>query len=136
MKCLSEILTERNIALTIVNRQLRRDLARHARVEMVLTKRSERYATLWKESRILHHDLRRLTHQMLQAQEEQRRDLSCKLQDIIGQTLLGINIKLLAMRRGTQDAKRGIVGHIASAQKSLSTSARNALKASKSPNQL
>lgn len=123
MSRLSDTLQRRMAALTATNRQLRRDIARRASAEAVLKRRSERYAKLWKESRVLQQDLRRLTHQMLRAQEDQRKHLSHKLQDVVGQTLLGIHVKLVALRRGTKDARRSIAGGITSTQRMLKTSA-------------
>lgn len=124
MSRVSDAMRQRMAALATTNRQLRRDIVRRTGAEASLKRRSERYAKLWKESRVLQQDLRRLTHQMLQAQEEQRQHLSHELQDVIGQTLLGIHVKLLALRRGTQAAKQTIAGGIVSTQRLVRTSAR------------
>lgn len=131
MSRLSDTLQRRMAVLTATNRQLRRDIARRASAEAVLKRRSLRYSKLWKESRILQQDLRRLTHQTLRAQEAQRKHLSHKLQDVVGQTLLGIHVKLVGLRRGTKDARRSIAGGISSTQQLLKTSALTVNRATK-----
>ncbi len=127
----SSTLRARVAALTHVNRQLRRDVARRTSAGAALKKRSDRYARLLKESRALQQDLRRVTHQMLRAQENQRLHLSRELQDVIAQTLLGIHVKLLALRRGSQATRKSIAGGIASTQKMVKSSARTVEKAAK-----
>ena len=72
MKGLSAAMQDRLTSLTSTNRQLKRDLVRQTGIETVLRNRSERFERLWNESRVLQKDLRRLTHQMLQTQEDQR----------------------------------------------------------------
>ena len=46
--------------------------------------------------------LRRLTHQILSAQEAERKKISHELRDEIAQTLLGINVRLLTLKRAAQ----------------------------------
>ena len=52
-----------------------------------------------KESWRLQKHLRHLTHQILSAQEEKRKKISRELQDEIAQTLLGINVRLLTLKK-------------------------------------
>lgn len=131
MKPESSTAQSRMAALTRANRQLRRDVVRHISAGAVQKKRSDRYARLLKESRALQQDLRRVTHQMLRAQENQRRHLSRELQDVIAQTLLGIHAKLMALRRGSQATRKSLTGGIASTQKMVKTSVKNVEKATK-----
>jgi signal transduction histidine kinase len=127
----NDTLKRRMATLATTNRQLRRDIVRHTSARAILKKRSEHYAALWKASRVLQQDLRRLTQQMLQAQEEQRKHISHELQDVIAQTRLGIHVKLHALRRGTQDARRNITGGIATTQKLVKVTERSVRKATK-----
>ena len=44
--------------------------------------------------------IRRVTHQVLTAQEDERRKISRELHDVVVQTLVGINVELSALSRG------------------------------------
>ena len=48
----------------------------------------------------LQEHLRHLTHQILAAQEDERKKISRELHDEIAQTLLGINVRLLTLKKG------------------------------------
>ena len=54
---------------------------------------------LLRESRRPQDHLRHLTHQILSAQETDRKKISRKLQDEVAQTLLGINVRLLTLKK-------------------------------------
>jgi signal transduction histidine kinase len=122
---------ERIAALAAANRHLRAEIARHVRATIVLKKRSEQCAKLLGESRVLQQDLRTLTHRLLQAQEDQRQDLSHELQDVIAQTLLGIHVKLLALKSESRGSLRSVAGNIASTQRMVRLSGSTVRKATR-----
>ena len=86
---LNETLTRRTTELAATNRQLQRGIVRRKSVEAALKKSGQHYARLLKDSLQLQEGLRQLTHQVLAAQEEERKKISLELQDEIAQTLLG-----------------------------------------------
>ncbi len=59
----------------------------------------ERYAKLLQESQRMQDRLRRLLHQLMSEQEDERMDISRKLQEHIAQTLLSLNIRLLTLKQ-------------------------------------
>ena len=85
----------------------------------------QHYAKLLRESLQLQANLRELTHQVLAAQEEERRHISHELQDEIAQTLLGINVRLITLKKESRTNTRGIKQEIASTQRLVSKSARS-----------
>src|SRR5438105_3245812 len=101
-------LRRRTTELADTNRRLKEDVVRRKSVEASLKKSGEHYAKLLKNSIGLQEDLRRMTRQVLAAQEEERKSISRELQDEIAQTLLGINVRLLALKRGSRANSKGI----------------------------
>jgi signal transduction histidine kinase len=99
---LSEEAQRRVAALADANRDLRREIARRRAVEESL-KQSERHQSLLLErSHIMQNQLRHLSRQVLQAQEDERRLISLELHDVVAQTLTGINIQLAALAKQTR----------------------------------
>jgi signal transduction histidine kinase len=105
---LSETLNQRTRELAATHRRLQQDILRRQRVETTLQQSGKRYARLLKDAQQLQQSLRRLTQQRLVAQEEERKQVSSKLQDEIAQTLLGINVRLLTMKKGARGDARGL----------------------------
>jgi signal transduction histidine kinase len=70
-----------------------------------------------KESLKHQKELRRLTHQIIAAQERERSKLSHQLQDDILQTLLAIKVRLLLLKHAARHKTHGIKNEIASAQR-------------------
>jgi signal transduction histidine kinase len=77
------------------------------------------------ESIQLQKHLRRLTHRVLAAQEDERKKISCELQDEIAQTLLGINIRLLSLKEKARSNPKSLKKEIASAQRLVVKSAKS-----------
>ena len=67
-------------------------------VEESLRKSEQHYSRLLEQSQHMQKQLRRLSRQILLAQEEERREISRELHDVIAQTLTGINIRLGALK--------------------------------------
>lgn len=108
----NETLDRRAFDLIATNRSLKQNIVRRKTAEEALKKRGERSKKLLEESRRLQRHLQHLTHQMLAAQENKRRQISHELQDEIAQTLLGINVRMLTLKReaaaGTERVKKDI----------------------------
>ena len=69
--------------------------------------------------------LRRLTHRILSAQEDKRKQISRDLQDEIAQTLLGINVRLLTLKKEAAIDANGLEKEIASTQRFVDKSVKS-----------
>jgi len=107
LRRLSRRLSRTTLGLAASNRALKRGTARHKNVEVARRKGDEHYKALLAESGRLRQRLRYLTHQFLAAQEDHRKKMSHDLQDDIAQTLLGINVRLLTLKRATAGTASG-----------------------------
>jgi signal transduction histidine kinase len=66
--------------------------------------------------------LRRQTHRVLAAQENERKQLSRDLQDEIAQSLLGINVRLLTLKKNARSNPTGLKKEIAGLQRLVARS--------------
>jgi signal transduction histidine kinase len=122
---LNETLGRRTLALATVNRQLQRGIVRRKAVEAALQKSGVRYSQLLKDSMQLQESLRQLTHQVLASQEAERKKISCELQNEIAQTLLGINVRLISLKKEARSNTKGLKNEIADTQQLVAKSARS-----------
>jgi signal transduction histidine kinase len=128
---LNGTLNRRTLELAATNRQLQRSILCRKRVEAALKKSGEHYTRLLKDSLQLQENLRRLTHQVLAAQEEERKKISVELQDEIAQTLLGINVRLVSLKQEARSNTRGLKNEIASTQRLVAKSAESVRRAAR-----
>jgi len=84
-------------ALTASNLELQQEIVRRQTVEASFQTSQQQQAQLLAESREMHEQMRHLSHQILQAQEDERKRISRELHDDITQTLVGINVHLTAL---------------------------------------
>ncbi|MGP8198518.1 MAG: histidine kinase [Limisphaerales bacterium] len=124
LRRLNERLSRRTLELAATNRQLKRGVVRRKKVEAALKKSGEHYCKLLKNSLQLQAGLRLLTHQVLAAQEDERKKISIELQDEIAQTLLGINVRLVSLKQEARSNSRGLKDEIASTQRLVMKSAK------------
>ena len=99
-------------ALDAANRELKQEIVQRKAVEKAL-KKSERYARqLLAKSLQLQKQLQHLSHQVLQAQEEERKRISRELHDDIAQVLTAVSFHLAILRKEAapngKDLKRKI----------------------------
>jgi signal transduction histidine kinase len=128
---LNDTLNRRTLELASTNRQLQQGVVRRKSVEAALKKSGEHYATLLKDSLQLQEGLRQLTHQLMTAQEEERKKISLELQNEIAQTLLGINVRLLSLKQEARNNTKGLKNEIASTQRLVINSARSVRRAAR-----
>ena len=98
-------------------RSLKQGIAQRKAVEEALEKSGEHGKALLEESLALQGDLRRLTHQILTAQEAERKKISHDLRDEIAQTLLGINVRLLTLKAAAKGDTANLKEEIANTQR-------------------
>ncbi len=87
-----------------------------------ITKGKEEYRALLHEAQLLQKKLRQVTHQILTAQEEERKKISRELHDEVVQTLVGINVELSALVHGNSAGVRQIKDKIAHTQRLVESS--------------
>ncbi len=122
---LKETLSRRTAELATTNLQLKRGVRRRKNVEAALKKSGAHYTKLLKDSLHLQEGLRQLTHQVMAAQEEERKKISIELQDEVAQTLLGINVRLLTLKQESRVNTKGLKSEIASTQRLVAKSAKS-----------
>jgi signal transduction histidine kinase len=125
---LNEALDRRTVKLAATNGRLQRGITRRKNVEATLKKSSRHYSKLLKDSLELQKGLRQLTHQVLAAQEDERKKISRELQDEIAQTLLGINVRLLSLKLDSRSDQEGLKNEIASTQRLVVKSSQSVRK--------
>jgi len=99
------------------NGRLKREIGRRAVVQQALEKSERHYGLLLEKSRRMQEHLRRLSHEILSAQEEERKKISRELHDEIGQTLTAVNVKLAALKNEATANTTGFKKKIASTQR-------------------
>ncbi len=108
----NKMLDRRMANLAATNRSLKQSIARRKTEERAIRKSGEHSKKLLVESHHLQEHLQHLAHQILSSQEGNRKKISHSLQDDIAQTLLGINVRLLTLKReavvNATDFKDGI----------------------------
>jgi hypothetical protein len=87
------------LKLAVANRLLKDGVERRRSIGIQLKKSGEKYAALVRESQQLQDKLRKLLHHLMNAQEDEKKELSRKLQDEVSQILLAINIRLLELKQ-------------------------------------
>jgi signal transduction histidine kinase len=121
---LNKTLARRTVDLATANRFLKQGIAQRKAVEQSLKKSVGHYARLVRESRRLQKHLKHLTHQILSAQEAERKKISRELHDEVAQTLLGINVRLLTLKKEATVNMVALKKEIASTRRLVKTSAK------------
>ena len=112
-----ETLSQRTVELAASNLALSAEITRRGLIEEVLKEKERGYARVIKESAVLHERLRNLSRQILSAQENERREISRELHDIVGQTLTGINLRLAALKAAAALDTKSLTRNIAETQR-------------------
>lgn len=86
--------------LAVSNQKLKAEILRRQAVEAALRQSEQEQTRLLKQSRAMQEQLRHLSRQVLQAQEDERKRISRELHDVVAQTLTGINVHLAALKKG------------------------------------
>jgi signal transduction histidine kinase len=119
---LTKTLSRRTAELAASGRHLKRGIVRRKAAEEALKKSGKHRSDLLEQSRLVQEHLRHLTRQILLAQEDKRTKISRELHDEIAQTLLGINVRLLALKNEAVVKSKGLKKEIANTQRLVETS--------------
>lgn len=114
---LDRLLRERTTALVVTRRQMRREIARRKVGERQLVQGAQHYSRLLAQSQRMQDQSRRLAHQILSAQEEERKEISRELHDEVAQILAGINVQLAALQEAAAINSRSLRQRIAQTQR-------------------
>ncbi|MBN8420003.1 MAG: hypothetical protein J0L73_13890 [Verrucomicrobia bacterium] len=117
LKALHERLDRRTLALADCNRELSHGISQRLTAEAALEHSQRISSQLLKESRVLEQQLKEITHQILATDEQERKRMSLRLHDDIGQALLGIHVRLLALKAEVASKYEGLNHEIATTQK-------------------
>jgi signal transduction histidine kinase len=112
-----ETLSRRTVELAASNLELSVEITQRKAAEAALKKSEHHYSELLAKSECLQEQLRELSRQILFAQEEERKEISRELHDVIAQTLTGINVRLAALKREAATNTKGLDRNIARTQR-------------------
>jgi signal transduction histidine kinase len=117
LKKIIETLSQRTVELAASNVELSLEILQRKAVEEKLKKSEHHYSELLKQSDRLQEESRRLSRQILSAQEEERKKISRELHDVIAQMLTGINLRLTTLKRDALVNTKGLERNIARTQR-------------------
>jgi signal transduction histidine kinase len=112
-----ELLSQRTVELAASNLELEQEITQRKAAEEALKKSEHHYSQLLKQSNRLQEQLRQLSRQVLLTQEEERKEISRELHDVIAQTLTGINVRLAALKKEAAVNTKGLDRNIARTQR-------------------
>jgi signal transduction histidine kinase len=122
---LNRKLGRRTAALVDSNQSLQKGIVERKTAQQAFRKSGDHSRTLLKESRRLQKHLQRLTRQILSAHEDKRKQVSRDLREEISQTLLGIHVRLLTLKKAAVANAGGLEKEIASTQRLVDNSVRS-----------
>ena len=112
-----EMLSQRTVELAASNVELQEEILQRKAAEATLKKSESHYSQLLEQSDNMQQQLRRLSRQILSAQEDERKEISRELHDVIAQTLTGINVRLAALKKEAALNTKGLDRNIARTQR-------------------
>lgn len=99
LRDLNETLEEKNHQLAATNQKLKNEIASRKKVERELRQSEEHYRELLVQARMMQENLRYLSCQILNVQEEERKRISRELHDEVGQALTAVNVNLAVLKK-------------------------------------
>jgi signal transduction histidine kinase len=112
-----EMLSQRTVELAASNEELQEEILQRKAAEAALKQSEHHYSQLLEQSDSMQQQLRRLSRQILSAQEDERKEISRELHDVIAQTLTGINVRLAALKKEAAHNTKGLDRNITRTQR-------------------
>lgn len=112
------------LELAETNDKLQRQIAERSVAETTLRHSQRSSGRLLEDSHALEQQLQDMTRQILSATEDERRNLSLSLSDEIAQTLLGIHLRILALRKEVAAKHTDLSREIAATRRVVAASAK------------
>ncbi len=122
MKKMNQTLAKRTSKLEASNLQLTAKLRRCERAEKSLIQRGNRHSKSLAESKLLREQLQGLSRKIIAIHEDERHSMSKELNDGIAQTLIGINIRLINLKKMTGSNAKSLVKEISLTQRLVTKS--------------
>jgi signal transduction histidine kinase len=116
LRQLNETLEDRNRQLASANEKLKREINERKRIEKELRESEEHYRVLFNQARLMQENLRYLSSQILNVQEEERKRISRELHDEVGQALTAVNVNLAVLKKAASSDKGPLRRKISDAQ--------------------
>lgn len=117
-------LLQRTAALQAVQEKLRREIAQRKSGEKKILEGAQHYSQLLLEAQRLQSQSRRVAHQVLLAQEAERKEISRELHDEVVQILAGINVQLATLKEASAINSRSLRTRISKTQRLVEQSVR------------
>lgn len=118
-----EALSQRTVELAASNLKLNLEIQGRIEAENALKLSERRTTQSLEQAVLLKEQLRDLSRQLMNAQEEERKTISRELHDVIAQTLMGINIRLATLKKEASNNTKGLDRNITVTQKLVAKSA-------------
>ena len=112
-----QTLGQRTLELANSVEVLKQEISQRQAVEESLRASERTSSGLLDKSRQMQEELRELSRQLLTAQEEERMKISRELHDVIAQTLIGINVRLEALKAAAASSDKVLRQKIATTQR-------------------
>jgi signal transduction histidine kinase len=110
------------VELAASNLELSLEVTQRKAAQEALKQSERHYSQLLEQSDRLQEQLRRLSRQILSAQEDERKKISRELHDVIAQTLTGINVRLATLKKEAALNTKGLERNIARTQRMVEKS--------------
>lgn len=98
--------------LTSSNQKMEAEIVKRLATEKSLRRSEKDQRWLLKQAQQMQKKLRGLSHQIIDAQEMERKRISRELHDVIAQTLVGITVQLGTLTRAAEGAPQGLLDKI------------------------
>ncbi|MGK0186280.1 MAG: signal transduction histidine kinase [Verrucomicrobiales bacterium] len=118
-------LDQRTKDLVASQRQLAREIEERKSTEDALRTSEENAADLLVDSKILEEELRAMTRRTLSANEAERKQMSLHLQDDIAQAMLGIHVRLLALKVEVSTSNEDLTEQITGTERLMAQSVKS-----------
>lgn len=106
------------------NRELQKEITERKSAEAALVVSAEHSRRLLKESRHLESHLQEMVRKILSVNEEESRQMSLQLNDEIAQTMLGLQVRLLALKKAMSEGEETHGKEIGSIQRLVEKSVK------------